>query len=157
MSSIMLEFCHYSVCKRIRFRIILCSFNFQSREVQLPKYRENGSCMVRCCAGLSCSVMSDSFRPHGPARLLFPWGSPRQEYWSELPYPPWILYCLSHPGKPKNTEVDSLSLLLRISPSQGSNQGLLHCTQIVYQLSYQGSHKELKVKFSNFSLLKVDH
>ena len=101
MSSIMLEFCHYSVCKRIRFRIILCSFNFQSKEVQLPKYGENGSCMVRCCAGLSCLVMSDSFRPHGPARLLCPWGFPRQEYWSELPYPPWILYCLCHRGSPR--------------------------------------------------------
>ena len=43
------------------------------------------------------------------------------------------------PGKPKNTEVGSLSLPQRIFPFQESNQGLLHCRQILYQLSYQGS------------------
>ena len=37
---------------------------------------------------LRWSVMSDSLRPHGlqPARLLCPWGLPRQEYWSGLPW-----------------------------------------------------------------------
>ena len=60
-------------------------------------------------------------------------------------------------GKPKNTEVGSLSLLQWISKSQESNRGLLHCTWIVYQLSYQGSHKEPKAKFNKFDLLKVDH
>ena len=43
------------------------------------------------------------------------------------------------PGKPKNTRVDSLSLLQWIFPTQESNEGLLHCRQILYQLSYQGS------------------
>ena len=43
------------------------------------------------------------------------------------------------PGKPKNTGVDSLSLLQQIFPPQELNQGLLHCRQILYQLSYQGS------------------
>ena len=43
------------------------------------------------------------------------------------------------PGKAKNTGVDSLSLLWGIFPTQGSNWGLLHCRQILYQLSYQGS------------------
>ena len=42
-------------------------------------------------------------------------------------------------GKPKNTGVGSLSLLQGIFPTQESNQGLLHCRQILYQLSYQGS------------------
>ena len=37
------------------------------------------------------------------------------------------------PWKPKNTGVGSLSLLQRIFPTQESNQGLLHCRQIVYQ------------------------
>ena len=41
-------------------------------------------------------------------------------------------------GKPKNTGVGSLSLLQAIFPTQESNQGLLHCRQILYQLSYQG-------------------
>ena len=39
-------------------------------------------------------------------------------------------------GKPKNTGVGSLSLLQGIFPTQESNQGLLHCRLILYQLSY---------------------
>ena len=42
-------------------------------------------------------------------------------------------------GKPKNTGVGSLLLLQWIFPTQESNQGLLHCRQILYQLSYQES------------------
>ena len=42
-------------------------------------------------------------------------------------------------GKPKNTRVSSLSLLQRIFLTQESNRGLLHCRQILYQLSYEGS------------------
>ena len=44
-------------------------------------------------------------------------------------------------GKPKNTGVGSLSLLQQIFLTQESNQGLLHCRQILYQLSYQGRPK----------------
>ena len=43
------------------------------------------------------------------------------------------------PGKPKNTEVGSQSLLQGNFLTQESNQGLLHCRQILYQLSYQES------------------
>ena len=42
-------------------------------------------------------------------------------------------------GKPMNTGVGSLSLLQGNFPTQKSNQGLLHCRWILYQLSYQGS------------------
>ena len=41
-------------------------------------------------------------------------------------------------GKPKNTGVGSLSLLQQISPVQELNRGLLHCGQILFQLSSQG-------------------
>ena len=44
-------------------------------------------------------------------------------------------------GKPKNTRVGSLSLLQQIFPTQESNRGLLHCRQILYQLSCQESPK----------------
>ena len=44
-------------------------------------------------------------------------------------------------GKPKNTGVGSLSLLQGIFLTQELNWGLLHCRQILYQLSYQGSPK----------------
>ena len=42
-------------------------------------------------------------------------------------------------GKPKNTGVGSLSLLQGIFLTQESNQGLPHCRQTLYQLSYQGN------------------
>ena len=64
------------------------------------------------------SVMSDSLWPHG---LYSPWNSPGQ-----------------------NTEVGSLSLLQGIFPTQGSNPGLLHCRQILYQLSHKGSPRILE-------------
>ena len=38
-----------------------------------------------------------------------------------------------------NTGVGSLSLLLGNFPTQESNQGLLHCRRIPYQLNHQGS------------------
>ena len=41
------------------------------------------------------------------------------------------------PGQ--NTGVHSLSLLQGIFPEQGSNPGLPHCRQILYQLSHRGS------------------
>ena len=44
------------------------------------------------------------------------------------------------PGKLKNIGVGSLSLLQGSFLTQESNWGLLHCRQILYHLSYQGSH-----------------
>ena len=57
--------------------------------------------------------------------------------------PPWQADSLpaEQPGKPKNTGVGSLSLLQGIFPTQESNQDLLHCRWIHYQLSYQRSPK----------------
>ena len=106
------------------------------------------------CAVLSHSVVSNTLGPHGLGRLLCPWGSSRQEYWIGLPCsPPGDLpnpgieprsptlqadSLLSEPpGKPKNTRVGSLSLLQEHFLTQESNQGFLHCRQILYQLSYQ--------------------
>ena len=48
------------------------------------------------------------------------------------------------PGKPKDTGVDSLFLLQGIFPTQGLNPGLLHCRQILYQLSHKGSPRILE-------------
>ena len=80
----------------------------------------------------------------------------RPEYWSGYPFPfpgdlpnPGIkprsptLQADSLPaepqGTPKNTGVGNWPLLWWIFPTQESNQGLLHCRWILYQLSYQGS------------------
>ena len=80
----------------------------------------------------------------------------RPEYWSGQPFPspqdlsnPGIeprsstLHVDSLPaepqGKPKNSGVNSLSLLQGIFQTQELNRGLLHCRRILYQLSYPGS------------------
>ena len=54
--------------------------------------------------------------------------------------------------KPKNIGVGRLSLLQRIFPTQKSNQGLLHCRWILYQLSYQGSPIAWWFMFVQFSV-----
>ena len=43
----------------------------------------------------------------------------------------------------QNTGVSSLSFLQEIFPTQGLNLGLLHCRQMPYHLSHQGSHHSL--------------
>ena len=83
-------------------------------------------CILRSCSHFAlhvCTcvcvlVVSVSVRPHGlePARLLSPWDSPG-----------------------KNTGVGCHALLQRIFLTQGSNPGILHCRQILYCLSHQGS------------------
>ena len=42
----------------------------------------------------------------------------------------------------KNTGVGCHFLLQEIFPTQGLNPGLLHCKQMLYHLSHQGSPKE---------------
>ena len=49
-----------------------------------------------------------------------------------------------------NPGVGSLSLLQGIFPTQGSNPGLPHCRQILYQLSHKGSPRILR---SNLNLM----
>ena len=71
-----------------------------------------------CCESESHSVMSDSLLPYG---LQSPWNSPGQNTW-----------------------VGSQSILQGIFPTQGSNPGLPHCRQILYQLSHKGSPKILE-------------
>ena len=56
------------------------------------------------------------------------------------------------PGKPKNTGLGSLSLLQGIFLTQESNQGLLHCRHILYQLGCKGKPKNTGV--GSLSLLQ---
>ena len=109
------------------------------------------------CPGLSHSVLSNGglmdcsqpgFSVHGDFS--------RQEDQSQQPDPPPgdlpkpgiqlrspILQVSSSPpeppGKPMNAGVGSLSLLQGVFLTQELNWGLLHCRQILYQLSYKGS------------------
>ena len=66
----------------------------------------------------SCSVVSNYLRPHG---IYSPWNSRHQ-----------------------NTGVGNLYLLQEIFPTQGSKPGLLHCRQILYQLSHKRSPRILE-------------
>ena len=69
------------------------------------------------CSRVRVLVASDFVTPWTvPARLLCPWNSPG-----------------------KNTGVGSHSLLQGVFLTQGSNLGLLHCRQILYHLSHQGT------------------
>ena len=65
------------------------------------------------------------------------------------------------PGKPKNIGVGSLTLLQQIFLTQGLNQGLLRCRQILYQLSYHGSpsfsYKYIEIVMSKPSVGEIDN
>ena len=76
------------------------------------------------------TVMSNFLQSHGlqPAQLLCPWNSPG-----------------------KSTGVGCHSFLQGIFPTQGSNLSLLHCRQILYQPSLQGS-PIFKLYFLQFCL-----
>ena len=106
-----------------------------------------------CDESESHSVVSDSLQPH---RLYSPWNSPGKN--TGVGSLSFLQGNLPNPGvepmsptlqgnslptepqeKPKNTGVGSLSLLQWIFPTQESNQGLLHCKGILYQLSHKGN------------------
>ena len=106
-----------------------------------------------CEVSESCSVMSLFSTPWTihtacgilQARILewvaFPFfkGSSQPGDRTRLPHCRWILFPAESQGKPKNTGVGSLSLLQQIFLTQESNRVFLHCRQILYQQSYQGS------------------
>ena len=74
--------------------------------------------IIKKARSVSRSVVPNSLQPHGlqPTRLLCPW---------------------DFPGK--DTGVGCHFLLQGILTTQGLNAGLLHCRQILCQLSYKGS------------------
>ena len=92
-------------------------------------------CVVDCCEIESRSVVSDSLQPHG---LYSPWNSPGQI-----------------------TGVDSLSLLQRIFPTQGSNPGLVHCRWILHQQSHQGKPFTIRLccrlRQTSKKLVRMEH
>ena len=146
-------------------RVFLCYFSatkWQKGVPHVPRY------MFLCMCALSFSRVWLFATPWTVARQVpLSMGFSRREYWSGLPRPPpgdipnpgieprsptlQVDSLPSEPqGKLKNTRVGSLSLLQRIFPTQELNPGLLHCRQILYQLSYQGSPC-VRIKFWNLT------
>ena len=116
------------------------------------KYYNLSFHLIQCSESDGRSATFDSATPQTIQSMEFS----RPEYWSGQPFPSpgdlpnlgiesrsLALQAYSLPaepqGKPKNTEVCSLSLLQWIFMTQELNQGLQYCRQILYHLSYQCS------------------
>ena len=126
--------------------LVLCSERESVSEAQ-------ASCQVGCLVAQSCSPLSEPMDRNPPDSVLWDSlgknngvGCHASSRGSSNPgieprSPALQADCLvsEPPGKPKNTGVGSLSLLQGIFLTQESNCGLLHCRQILYQLSYQGN------------------
>ena len=82
-------------------------------------YTDNGILQARILERVAFPFFGESSQPRGQTQVSCIAADPQ--------------------GKPKNTGVGSLSLLQGNFPTQGSDQGVLHYRQILYQLSYQGS------------------
>ena len=109
------------------FPVLVYKCQFWQHRLKYIKFESGWSEWVQVSA--SYSVVSDFFWPHG---LYSPWNSPGQ-----------------------NTGAGSLFLLQGIFPTQGPNPSLLHCRQILYQLSCEGSPESVWT-LSNRCLLKKE-
>ena len=85
--------------------------------VRIKKVKESE--VAQSCPTL-CDPMANSLGPHG---LHSPWNSPGQ-----------------------STGVGSLSPLQGIFPTKGSNPGLPHFRQILYQVSHKGNPRTLNMR-----------
>ena len=104
-----------AVCRSELTSPVLALSTCRKRRVGVPGVSRE-ACWP-CCAWFS--VMSDS------TTLWTVWSPPGSSVLGDSPG--------------KNTGVGTLSLLQGIFLTQGSNPGLLHCRQILYCLSHQGS------------------
>ena len=110
-------------------------------------------CLLAQLCGTLCNFM-DCSPPGSPVHgnlqtRMLEWvtmppsrGSSQPRDQTQVSHIAGIVFTIWATRKPKDTRVGSLSLLLGIFLTQESNQGLLHCRQILYQLSYQGSPQE---------------
>ena len=96
---------------------MLCNFVF----VQFLLYNEMNQRNVLCLLAQSCLTLCNLMDCSLPGSSVYG----------------------DSPGK--NTGVGCRALLQGIFPTQGSNPDLLHCRQILYQLRYQGSLRQLYV------------
>ena len=114
----------------------------------------SNSVVSNFCDPMNCSLKGSPVHRILQARILG-WVAMPSFRGSSQPRDQTQVFCTTgrfftnqSPEKPKNTGVVSLSLLQGIFPTQELNQSLLHCSQILYQLSYQGSLLFHSVQFS---------
>ena len=100
------------------------------------------------CDHMDCSLPVSSVHEDSPGKntgmgchALLTGALPNLGIEPGLPHCRWILYHKSHQGSPRILEWVALSLLQEILLTQRLNQDLLHCMQILYQLSYQRKGK----------------
>ena len=92
------------------------------------------------CDPVDCSPPGSSVHGILQARIL---------EWVAISFSKNCITPWNSPGQ--NTGVGSFSLLQGIFPTQGSNPGLPHCRQIIYQLSHKGSPRILECRAYPFS------
>ena len=113
------------VCLLSRFSCVrLCD----PMDFSQPDFSVHGILQARILERAAMPSSRDSSQPRDQTQVL----SATSQAHSLLSEPP---------GKTKKTGVGSLSLLQRFFPTQGLNQGLLHCRQILHQLSYDYNTK----------------
>ena len=100
-------------------------YGFTSVDEDVKKLESSYIAGVLCLVSQSCPALCDSM---------------------DYTYSPWTSPC-------QNTGMGSLSLLQGILPNQRSNQGLLHCRWILYQLNYQGSPSQIRALTISFQIL----
>ena len=126
----MLDICHFQLSRPVEWTTLRIKW----KESEIPQ-----SCLTLC------NPMDYTVRGILQAKILervafpFPRRSSQPRDQTQVSHVAGRFFTTEPQGKPKNTEMDSLSLLQRIFPTQELNWGLLHCRQILYQLSYQGS------------------
>ena len=109
----------------------------------------SGNSWFTYCWSLAWRILSITLLACSPGHLPNPGIKPRSPALQvdSLPAEPQ--------GKPNNAGVGGLSLLQGIFPAQESNQGLLHCRQILYQLSYERLSLSAQLSFSTMAIINI--
>ena len=101
------------------------------------------------CDPINCSPPGSTVHGGSPARMLegvaMPSSRESAQPGTQVPHVAGGFFT-EPPGNSRNTGVGSPSLLHGIFPTCETNQGLLHCRQIPYKLSYQTS-PVIQIKF----------
>ena len=75
--------------------------------------------------------------------------------WQSIGLPTRLFHPWDFSGK--DTGMGSHSLLQVIFPAQGSNPSLLHCRQILYSLSHQGSPSDIEIVINRYFIFHFNY